>query len=113
MRLLALVALLQWPLGAEANSPEMAPTPVPEVRDAGPAAILLPEVLRAAEKAHAALKSMAKPLSDRQLVEEVQQGLPTLVSTIDPLIGKGQLSPKQDLTVVRPVLQRTDDTLST
>ena len=91
----------------------MAPTPVPEVRDAGAAAISLPEVFRAAEKAHAALKSMAKPLSDCQLVEEVQQGLPTLVSTNHRLIGKGQLSPKQDLTVVRPVLQRADDTLST
>ena len=70
------------------------------------------EVLRGAEKAHAALKSMAKPLADRQLIEEVQQGLPALVSSIDPLIGKGPLSPKQDLTDVRPVLQRADDTLS-
>jgi small-conductance mechanosensitive channel len=113
MRLLPLIALLQWPLGAEANSPEAAPAPVPEVRDAGPAAILLPEVLRAAEKAHAALKSMAKPLADRQLIEEVQQGLPPLVSSIDRLTGKGPLPPKRDLTDVRPALQRADDTLST
>ena len=113
MRLLPLIALLQWPLGAEANSPEAAPAPVPEVRDAGPAAILLPEVLRAAEKAHAALKSMAKPLADRQLIEEVQQGLPPLVSSIDRLTGKGPLPPKRDVTDVRPALQRADDTLST
>src|SRR5207344_3208545 len=112
MRLLLLAALLQWSLGAEAPS-EAAPAPVPEVRDAGPAAILLPDVLRSAEKAHGALKAMAKPLADDELIEEVQKGLPTLVSSIDPLTGKGSPSPKQDLADVRPVLQRADDTLST
>ncbi|RPH68605.1 MAG: hypothetical protein EHM78_18300 [Myxococcaceae bacterium] len=113
MRFLLLAALLQWPLGADAPSPEAAPAPVAEVRDAGPAAILLPEVLRSAEKVHGALKSMAKSLADRQLIEEVQQGLPTLVSSIDPLTGKGPLPPKRDLTDVRPALQKADDTLST
>jgi small-conductance mechanosensitive channel len=113
MRFLLLAALLQWPLGAEAPAPAAEPAPVPEVRDAGPAAILLPEVLRSAEKAHGALQSMAKPLADRELIEEVQQGLPTLVSSIDPLAGKGSLPPKQDLADVRPALQRADDTLST
>ncbi|MGZ6079254.1 MAG: mechanosensitive ion channel family protein [Myxococcaceae bacterium] len=112
MRFLLLAALLQWPLGSEDSSPAGAPAPASEVRDAGPAAILLPEVLRAAEKAHGALKSMAKPLADRQLIEEVQQGLPTLVSSIDPLTGKGPLPPKRDLSDVRPALQRADDTLS-
>ena len=112
MRLLLLVALLQWPLGSEAPSSEAAPAPVPEVRDAGPAAILLPEVLRSAEKANGALKAMAKPLADDQLIEEVQKELPAVVSSIDPLAGKGSPSPKRDLTDVRPVLQRADDTLS-
>ena len=113
MRFLLLAALLQWPLGAEDSSPAAAAAPVPEVRDAGPAAIVLPEVLRAAEKADGALKSMGNPLADRQLIEEVQQELPTLVSSIDPLTGKGPLSPKRDLTDVRPALQRVDDALST
>jgi len=113
MRFLLLAALLQWPLGAEDSSPAAAAAPVPEVRDAGPAAILLPDVLRSAEKAHGALKSLAKPLADRELIEEVQTGLPTVVSSIDPLTGKGPLSPKRDLTDVRPALQRADDTLST
>jgi hypothetical protein len=110
MRTLLLAMLLQWPLGAEDSSPVATRA---EVRDAGPAAISLPEVLRSVEKAHGTLKTLAKPLADSQLIEEVQQGLPALVSTIDPLIGKGPLSPKQDLTDVRPVLQRADDTLST
>ena len=79
----------------------------------GPRRSLLPEVLRSAEKAHGALKAMAKPLADDQLIEEVQKGLPALVSSIDPLTGKGPLPPKQDLADVRPVLQRADDTLST
>jgi potassium efflux system protein len=113
MRFLLLAALLQWPLGPEAPSPAAESAPVAEVRDAGPAAILLPEVLRSAEKAHGALKAMAKPLADDQLIEEVQQGLPTLVSSIDPLAGKGPRPPKQDLADVRPALQRADDTLST
>jgi potassium efflux system protein len=112
MRFLLLAALLQWPLGPEAPSPAAEP-PVPEVRDAGPAAILLPEVLRSAEKAHGALKAMAKPLADDQLIEEVKEGLPPLVSSIDPLAGKGPRPPKQDLADVRPALQRADDTLST
>ena len=113
MRLLLLTALLQWPLGPEAPSPAAEPAPAAEVRDAGPAAILLPEVLRSAEKAHGALKAMAKPLADDQLIEEVQQGLPALVSSIDPLAGKSPRLPKQDLADVRPALQRADDTLST
>ena len=113
MRFLLLAALLQWPLGSEAPSPAAEPAPEPEARDAGPTAILLPEVLRSAEKAHGALKSMAKSLADRQLIEEVQQGLPTLVSSIDPLTGKGPPPAKRDLTDVRPALQRADDTLST
>src|SRR5512132_2104103 len=113
MRFLLLAALLQWPLGPDAPSPAPEPAPVPEVRDAGPAAILLPEVLRSAEKAHGALKAMAKPLADDQLIEEVKQGLPPLVSSIDPLAGKGPRPPKQDLADVRPALQRADDTLST
>ncbi len=77
MRTVLVLALLQWPLGAETPAPAPAPTPEPESRDAGPAAIALPEVLRSAEKAHRALKSMAKPLADDQLIEEVQQGLPS------------------------------------
>ncbi len=112
MRLLLLTALLQWPLGPEAPSPAPEPAPVSESRDAGPSAISLPEVLRSAEKAHRALNSMAKPLADRQLLEEVQEGLPSLVSRTDPLAGTGPLPPKQDLADVRPALQLADDTLS-
>ncbi|HZX40982.1 MAG TPA: hypothetical protein VFE93_04030, partial [Myxococcaceae bacterium] len=113
MRTVLLAVLLLWTLGPEPPSPAAEPAPAAEVRDAGPAAILLPEVLRSAEKAHGALKAIAKPLADDQLIEEVQQGLPALVSSIDPLTGKGPLPPKRDLTDVRPALQRADDTLST
>ena len=112
MRTALLAVLLQWPLGAEAPSPA-APAPETESRDAGPAAIALPEVLRSAEKAHRTLESMAEGLADRQLIDEVQKGLPALVSSVDALAGAGPPSPKKDLADVRPVLQRTDDALST
>jgi potassium efflux system protein len=113
MRTVLLLALLQWPLGAETPAPAAAPTPETESRDAGPAAIALPEVLRSVEKAHRTLKSMAEGLADDQLIEEVQKGLPALVSSVDSLTGAGPPSPKQDLADVRPALQRTDGDLST
>ncbi len=112
MRTVLLLALLQWPLGAEPPTPAAAPTPETESRDAGPAAIALPEVLRSVEKAHRALKSMAEGLADDQLIEEVQKGLPALVSSVDSLTGAGPPSPKQDLADVRPALQRADGDLS-
>jgi potassium efflux system protein len=113
MRTVLLLALLQWPLGAEPPTPAAAPTAETESRDAGPAAIALPEVLRSVEKAHGALKAMAEGLADDQLIEEVQKGLPALVSSVDSLTGAGPPSPKQDLADVRPALKRTDDALST
>ncbi|HUM11971.1 MAG TPA: mechanosensitive ion channel domain-containing protein [Myxococcaceae bacterium] len=111
MRFVLLAALLQWPLGPAAPSAAPAPAAAVEPGDGGVAAIPLPELLRSAEDAHRTVKSMAEPLGDRRLIEEVQQRLPALVEKVDPLAGQGALVSRRDEADLRPALQRADQTL--
>ena len=109
---LLLAAMLQWPLGIPGPSAPSAPAAVNESVDGGLAAIPLPQILRSAEDAHRTVRSMAERLDDRQLVDEVQEGLPALVAKIDPLAGQDSLISGRDVADLRPALLRADQTLA-
>ncbi len=111
MRTVLLVALLQWPPGIPAPSLPASP-PAAEGANAGPAAIPLPQILRAAEDAHRTLRSMSDRLEQHRLLDEVHERLPALAAKVDPLAGQDMLLSRRDVADLRPALMRADQTLA-
>ena len=110
MRTVLLLALLQWPLGNPApSSPAVAAV---ESSDGGIAAIPVPEILRATEDAHRAVRTIGEQLEKRQIVDEVHQRLPVLVGRLDPLAGADIPISRRDAADLRPALLRADQTLA-
>ncbi len=110
MRTVLLIALLQWPLGMPAASSSTAV--VVESSDGGIAAIPVPEILRATEDAHRAVRTIAEQLEKRQIIDEVHERLPVLVRKLDPLAGADIPISRRDAADLRPALLRADQTLA-
>jgi small-conductance mechanosensitive channel len=108
MRTVLLIAFLQLPLDPPVPEPPAAAEPA----DAGPKAIALPRIIRSAEDVHRTLRPTLERIDHRQLVEEVQKGLPVLSAKIEPLAGAEAARHHGDLTDVGPALLRADETLS-
>ena len=107
---LLLAGMLQGLSGVATSSPM--PVPALDSSDRGLAAIPPPDIVRSAEDAHRALRSMTEGLENRRLVDEVQRRLPELVAKVDPQLTVNVALSTAEVLELRPALQRADQTLA-